>query len=318
MEYDDIKNAPLYINSTLSMIVKEDDSDFQYDIVYDEDSRSVLPQFRSKVRRYTPIDAKTIDVWNENKLKISEGIPIIVGLDNYYLSYHPFYKKNHGRHTAILSGYSEDEKEVYITDWYDPWFFKGTIGFQEFLEARESLNPWDGSVYSGSPVYNNWAEVDKNGWDLEASDLISTTIDLTISQYYCEKKESQNIHKGILGLKKLLDIILKTRDFDLNTKKQFLRDLHYKLFSATKRKKLFRLYLDISQGECKIRELDEAIQLLNYIIMKWDDISIIVLKGSFSKTEEMHQRVIKEISKMIIIEENFYDSLNKIRSVINI
>lgn len=314
LEYYGIKNAGFFINSSLSFIVNVNKMlEYGYSVSYDDNAFSVLPAFKHKAIRNYPSDQNSIDVWKINKEKIDNGIPLIVGVDAYYLDYTPNYKKNHAGHTFIMCGYSEVKKDINFIDWYDPWFYKGIIKFETFMQARSSENLWDGGVYSGHPICNNWAEIDTEGWDESNLALLFQTIFLTIDQYYSEKC-GNNTFNGIHGLKVLLSILNDIKLNDIEYRKLFLKDLHTKLYSMVKRKKLFRHYLDIASNDFESNVLKSVIMKLNSIIASWEKFLMLILKAGFYLTDVAYIKIVNHFLLLVQYDEEFFESLYELKS----
>jgi hypothetical protein len=317
LEYYGVENAALYINSALSFVLESNNSyPNGFKIKYNEHSCSTLPKYGDKVRRlYYDDDKNGEDVWIINKQKIDEGIPIITGVDVFYLPYQTYYNNSHGIHTLILCGYSELEDFINIIDWYEPWFFKGVINKKEFISARSSTNPQGEGVYSGTPIRNNWAEIDTYGWESNPVELIYQTIDLSIEQYYNNAfVDDQNVMQGINAIKRLYEIVLENKVKIPEERSKFLKDLHNTLFVALKRQKLFKLYLELSTQWVKINSIISAINQMKEVIEKWDLILMYILKASISKLDGTYDKVLNNMIENISFEEKIYDILVNVKN----
>jgi hypothetical protein len=313
LEYYGVKHAFLFINSTLSLLLKIDQqSKHGYDIFYNENSRSVLPNYSNKIIRHEDSSDNKIMVWEKNKLKIQNDEPIIIGVDAFFLNYLPFYNKNHTRHTVTLAGYDCDKKEVYIVDWYEPWFYKGTVNFNDFILSRNSQNPFDGSVYSGSPINNNWTEIKSDGWDDCPEKLLYDTVQISLDQYYITNNSNKGILQGILALEYLLTLIKAEELKSINEKKCFFNEMFKKIFTVPKRKKLFKLYLALYRMNFNIDFLDKSIHHLDQLINLWDALTLFILKCSQSNKDGAYLKIVNHLQEIINLEKELYSSLYEI------
>ena len=316
LEYYGLQNAPLFINASLSFIVQIfGELPGNYKIIEDKDARSVLPNYSHKVKRTYPDTRSISEIWDENKSKVREGYPLITAVDIFYLEYLTFFKKNHGRHTVVLSGYLEKEKHVCIIDWYEPWFFKGSISVDNFLAARESENPWDGGIYSGVDFGKNWAWAEKDGWTGTVDELLSQTIQLSINQYYNSTNVGNN-YPGLLGLKLIYNMLLNLNDISESDKKAFLKDLHRNLYKLHKRQLFFKFYLEYTSSNISITYLNDAIYILSEIANKLEGLLLLIIKGSVVCKDVLYQRILAGYKEHLELEEKLCNVLNRLQSIL--
>ncbi len=309
LESQGLKYPELYINTALS---------FSYNIKNDDiysvyGSRSLLPSLETNVKRLyfdDKLDMVT-EVFMQNLEYIDKNeLPIIVGVDTFFLEYAINYQKNHAIHTLIMCGYDLDKSEIYVIDWYKPWLFKGTVKLEDFLKARNSLNPFDGTMFSGEPIRNNWAFIDSLT-PLSADQLFKELIKISIHNYY-EKDENDYIFKGIEALRSVKDRLLSSEDINL------FKDFYFKLLKISKRYKLFKesllSYRNLSQNNKEIELLEETLKTLQDSINFWDILLMVILKGSMKLSDKTKERLINNFNSLIENEEklktNLYD-LNK-------
>ncbi|MEK5282589.1 MULTISPECIES: BtrH N-terminal domain-containing protein [Paenibacillus] len=301
LEANNIPNALLYINSSLGLIIDIKPNEGEFVFSQPKNARNLLPVFSDNVKRYyCNTDDDVIEIFAQNIKRIEEQFsPIIVGVDVFYLPYTPYYQKNHAKHTLVLCGYSEVNDLVYIVDWYEPWFFKGTIPLQDFFLARNSDCPNDGSIYSGSQILNNWAEIDITQWcKTSVEDLLIMTFKLTLDQYFCAEGKDT----GLNALNNLVDNIEAVSYSLCESVLKVFKDLHGKMYIALKRHKLFRQYIEIAQSYISNDSLSELILLLDNIIDRWDTILALFLKASFVNSNKTRNKIIINM-KTVIGEE---------------
>lgn len=296
-----VNNAALYINAGLSLVVKENKGNIK--ITYNKGSRDLLPQYAKHVTRYyynRDVSGETIFAENITLLNRINA-PIIVGLDTFYLPYASNYKANHAIHTAIMCNYNSNSHDIEVVDYYEPWLFRGTVKENAFIQSRSSLNAFDGTVYSGVPINNNWASFD--GTQLEASPqlLLKQILDLTIKQFFTHSDMELT---GMDGLQRILNYCIKLYSGPNDWKERF-KQLHIELFGLRKRFKFFQQYLKIASEYVKIRELSQVVSFLDKVDEKWDIILLIVLKLSRKESDKVIQK----------LKDNFNDMLEMDRQL---
>lgn len=294
-----IKDPWLYINSCSSMKYT---GFLQLDC--HKGVRGLIPKLQNKVKRIDEIRS-TIDVFYENcEFIYTRGEAIIVGVDTYYLPYASNYKKNHAKHTLILCGFDFNRKIVYVIDWYPSWFFKGTILISDFLQARESLNTYDGTIYSGEPIQNNWAYIN----DLSEKELIPNAAlkDFfleSINNYYssCDNIGAQALEH----LKNDLNVYVQ-QDYDKNV----IAKLYKSLFLIAKRHNFFLLYLKKSNSTFRY-DFSSLILSQEQVISKWDSFLMILLKLSVLTNDRTVQRFNYAADELINLEKIYSKTITE-------
>ena len=204
LNYYQCEAYDFYINMSLStrMVIQGE----EYYICYDKMANGIIKSELSKVhRKDDERDGET--VLDENLERVTEGCPIITCVDGYYLRYFSYYKEKHCRHNLILTGKGTSDN-VTVLDWYTPHFYCGKIARDEFLMARESSNPDDGSIYSGSPIRNNWAIIERDGWNQHREDLIYENLSLSLEQYFPSDPKEKDILYGVRVYQKIREIFI--------------------------------------------------------------------------------------------------------------
>lgn len=311
LEYYNVKNAYSYMNSTLSLKLNiEPNLESGYKIEFDEELKVVLPQFTSKVN-WTRDGGNKYEAWEENKKQLDKNIPLIVGVDNFYLSHTNLKGKSHAFHSLILCGY--EKEKVHVVDWYTPWFYKGEINLSEFLDARDSSNPKTSEdFYSGKSLQNCWSVPESTGWNEPLDNLVFDTLNTTVNQYY--KETDKDFYYGINALQKLKTVIKE--NLTVSNRSLFLKELHKNLFDLPKRIKIFRRYLELSYKINTNYPFKELINLLQDITGYWDTFIIFILKSVYSKRESNIDRIMERLNIIVEKEEKIYALIMKIHSEI--
>ncbi len=304
LESKGFRSAALYINSSLSLIYDENEDVCKFRT--HENVRGLLPSLNDYVKRYYYDSPNKEEIFYENiKYMFTHNEPIIVGVDTYYLPYAINYMKNHAVHTLILAGYDLDRNEVNLIDWYEPWLFKGTIDIDIFLQARNSENPYDGTVFSGVPIQNNWAYIEKFD-QKETRKLFKEVIQYTMKQYYVDY---DNV--GPQALCKMYNYFKSCKS------ESGYIGIYKDIYTGIKRHKLFLLYLSIYLTIEDIKLLANAIELLKEVVKKWDIMLMLLMKQAKNPTERTKTRALNKFQEIIEDESKLYTCINQINDFLN-
>jgi hypothetical protein len=311
LEYYGVKNAPFFINSALGLtLVRNEEAKSGYD------KQTILGGCEDKLCLHVSDNKSAIEVWEENKARVKEGIPIITGVDIFYFHYTPHFHKFHSDHRVILCGYPDAGNNATIIDHYQ-WKFTGDIEIHNFLEARSSLCPKDDGPYSGTPTNNFWFEIDKNGWNVPSEELLFETISRSLRQYYYTSSDYQaNRYEGIEALKKLLEIIIEQRETGKGDDSEFLSEVRLAFLFVYTRIKLFKYYMQISLSIAKRDLLSQIKDQMVEEIKIWETLIRFVLKCMYTKEDSLYVKIIGNFNKIIDMEEKRYDFLEKLVKVL--
>ena len=300
LEYYKVKCAYLYINASLSIVYKEIDQD-DFDISIDEEAYGVLPSFGSKVIRKSD-DRDNRVIWDENTSYIEKDYPIIVTVDSYYLKHLPFYEKSHGRHCMVVVGEVEDN--AIVVDWQAPWFYKGKVDLEELFAARNSQNEADGGVFSGNAIKNNWAYIEKEGWEAEPSQLVKEIIEVTKHQY--TKFIENDTFYCIDAYKKIKEYFGRLIEYDVTERKKRIKNMYNALYWPVRKRNFFNFYIKRAIDD-KVLSSDN-IGVYDYSVQLFDDWTLFlnfVLKHSFIGKDSSIEKIVAELDKLIDKEETF-------------
>lgn len=307
LEAQGIVHSELYINAALSLVYNKATND-----IFTRDGiRTLLPSYQGKVKRffYKSTEKKTKEVFFNNiEFMKKNDRAIIVGIDSYYLKYVTNYRKNHARHTLILCGFDLDKKEVYVIDWYPDWYYKGIVPIEDFLVGRESENPYDGTMFSGSSIENNWAYISDIG-SAEPKVLIKELLDIILKEYYANDS-CIGILYGIKALKALKEYIKGMGIAD-----EFM-SLYRKLNHISKRNMLFCQYLECYENITNIDELYECIKISKKIVDDWNIILMLFLKCSKAFSDKIRGKLLQRYEILIEDEEERKQLLIKLYKII--
>lgn len=297
LEYEFGREALLMINTAMSIeCVTEND----VKIKAKRGMRSLLPSVDKFVHRISyGIDENANSIFEENIKFISENDePIIVGADTYYLPHSNNYMKKHAKHTMILCGYDLKEGVVYIIDWYKSWCYKGKMSIKDFLEARNSQNADDGTFYSGTPIGNNWAYIEKiEQYDID--ELFYETVSLSKENYF--NNDKNGIISTLVSLKKYISSLEEEKAYD---------KLFFEIYTLVNRKKIFLEYVEV-YSNLKNNVYREFVEVLKKNTAIWDVFVVLLLKQSKRYNEKTRSRFVKKMTELIDEEMKLVEILDK-------
>lgn len=290
-------NQPLhYLDCHIDF--KYEEGDFQT-IFTCADKFSSLNPLLSKALHYYSDD--TIDENERVKLEndlISKGIPIIMTVDIYYLPYTPFYKKKHGFHSLIYCGLIDESDEVFIYDWYDPWYYKGLLSRSVLEDARKSLNEDDG-ILGNVPIKHLSYYIDNDIQPKNPKIYLHQTFSLLIDKFF-----SDNPNQGYNALIKLFETIQKLNTEEYEAQKLKLETLYNSLYFVK-----YREYLLLNYFNAFFLEDSEIrfIYLLKELADKWNVLCNQILKVIYKKhTNEDIENIKNKFFEICLNEKEFY------------
>lgn len=310
LKYYRVSSYNFYINMSLS--TKMTIYDGAYKISYDKGAYGIIPSCRDKVLRQDD-GRSTDDILKENLQYIKDGYPIINCVDGYYLDYFPYYEKKHCRHNLILTGESLQKDYVTVLDWYTPHFYQGKVNKKNYFAARSSENPYDGSIYSGSAIRNNWAIILREDWDKSVLELVAELVELSLEQYYFAEsqidcKYGVEVYRTLA--KELEDIYHK----EVMERKEALKYMHQELYGTVKRKKFFLYFLTlIIQMNLFQESIKNAYENMKGLVNCWERYLTMLLKVSFRGKESEITILENMLKDIIVYEEKFCDCLMKMK-----
>lgn len=311
----DIPNAPLYINASLSLLLKEqEDSDYKYTICFHENSRDVLPEFAHMLREHKYGYGRTQEVFQQNRDTVRNGEKtIITTVDVFYLPYHYLFEKEHGSHTLLLTAC--EEEAVRIIDWYPPSFYIGEMSTEAFIKARGSVNPADQGVYSGDPIRNFWSEIENKDWNASPSALLNMTLDLTLKQ----QSEQPDRLQGTAAWTAISRWLVQIQKASPETRRDIIRYLYRELLPAFKRylflKQYMELYAQLTGADKAVFE--PLIYALNQCVVKWDILHTLMMKYINTGTDSTYEKILKHLTEHLELDHMLKEKLTALRDILN-
>ncbi|NLL72989.1 MAG: BtrH N-terminal domain-containing protein [Clostridiales bacterium] len=305
LEYYGIYNAKYFIDCTTDWAFRKDSNKGIFTFDTGDPYSSFLPPFDQLVNKVTLDQKPAEQIWEENIKSIREGIPVVIAVDIFYLTYTPFYHKKHSYHSLILSGY-EDE-QFYVIDWYPPWYFKGMISKRELDEARSSANEGDG-VLSGTPIDYLYTTVSRDGFTATRRELLKKEIQLNLDLYYNGVATSE-LAKGHLAISKMIDLVEESFQMEEKEQKLFFETLYQQLFFTPTRKNLFHWYLETVGSDYKSYAFEVAVYAADKSIKTWKGLLSLLIKCSMSSSKKNLDLLIKQCMDILENEKQFYYAL---------
>lgn len=99
--------------------------------------------------------------------------------------------------------------------------------------------------------------------------------------------------KGIQALCKM-----RTYIESCNTEEQYM-DIHREIYRGIKRHKLFLQYLEVYLKHEYIYFLEQAVDLMNTILSKWDIVLMLLIKQGKLTTEKTKTRLLSKLEEVI-------------------
>ena len=306
LDFYGVKDSRFYINSIIEMAVDfNPKSKFGFSFMKSNAYCPVIPSKKSGIRINGHKSA--IRAWEQNMARAST-IPLIALVDAFYLDYRREYMTSHGAHCVLLSGCDPEKKTVHIIDWYEPYFFKGSVGYDLFLKARDSQNEYSRNPFSGYGLYNQWYEVAKDGWDLTKYKGFYESVyySIHLHEFFAVKQD------GSRKLKENALAALHRHVMDMNLKDNpaFWSYLHNELFLLHTGFILFskNLSLIIEEGNISIAQKD--IQFLADYEAAFKKLLFAVLKASTRVNSDLPQKALDCLNEFAARTAGLYEVLS--------
>lgn len=307
LEYMKVKNAFAFINASISFEVRIENSNDLF-ISSKPDSNTLIPMAKDLISREND-ERNTEAVWKDNIKMIESGYPLIITTDSYYIPYLNYYKKSHGRHCFIASGFNENNNNPYVVDCCDAWFYKGEMDIEDFYKARSSKNEFDGGIFSGMPIKNNWSYIKKEGLEeLDSKEAVRELLNLSYEQYSSDGLG--NCLYGINAMKEVLNWLDSLKDIDIEERKNKIRNIYYQIYWPVRRKLFFSFYVKKAVENGLLS--NESIEISNRcksLFDTWEVFSKFILKHSYVGKEQSVDKIKEKLREIIELEEELVSLL---------
>lgn len=302
-----VQHSVLFLNASLSFRFRPETGE----LFLDENIRSLLPSLLGHVSRtYYPKGTNAMEVFEENLSYMAEhNMPIIVGVDSYYLPYASNYQKNHAKHTLLLCGFDAGTELVYVIDWYPNWYYKGTVPLTLFLQARASENEDDGTIYSGKSIENNWAIIE-GITNRKPRLLLRELLEVTEKEYYNDSASGRDYLSGPTAIESLAKYV-----GDIEQGEEFRR-IHKPIKVMMKRYDFFRQYLECYDEQGNQEVIKQLIRRLEEESEEWDRVTMLTVKASMSLSTRVKEKIGQCFERIILLESEIKKSIEQLKESI--
>lgn len=317
LDYYGVKGSLFYINCVPDIILeRRNNLSDEYTVAYQSNLSPILPQYSTRLKKFTYKKINSTEAWDDVLLKIYEGYPVITMVDTFELKYRDKdYHKNHGSHAIIVHDYDPVREELKIIDWYEPFFYKGSISKREYLSARNSPNTYSKNPFSGHSLENEWFFLVKEGWNEEQRTLLMESLRLYLG--YNDHSFSSE-RTGIYTGARALEVLSKKLDVICLAERTEIEKFYNSIYCEYKSKHLFLYYLKTYQEKNSTRLLDEAISSLTKLCIEWDATTALILKTIITsspilldKSQNRLLNILKQENNLVrVISEAYNRMLN--------
>lgn len=304
LRYKGALNSDLYINATLG--VKGCTKSGAFYIGEKDDSKSVLPSLDGIYKKVICLGRDSREVLEENIDYIEKhNCPLLVDVDTFYLPYATNYNVNHALHTLLLLG-RKGANEVQVLDWYSPWFFYGSIEEEIYMNARKSQNPYDGTIYSGMDVDNNYRVLNDDIPHRSSESLLLEMLKCSEAYCKCSSDDEYLGARAYVNFRSFLKDSYNT-EHSVDYSNQMYKILsRYKLWTEYLIKAQTMVSVDNSVLIMKSQELAEQIDVLRYLLIKMK-----FRKSDINKSKIL-QRLDEIIQKQYELEELITEKIKQL------
>ncbi|WP_027086226.1 BtrH N-terminal domain-containing protein [Cohnella panacarvi] len=172
-------------------------------IYLEQNKPGLLPEYKDRLQIRLLIQDDPAIAYRRTKELLDAGRPVIAVVDLHGVSYHRAFKREHGIHAVVLTGYDEENQIYELFDKYklSSSDFDGTLPMEEIMQARSALclqnNPITGPF--SRPVRNLWMELEVG----EEFRVTEERIRAIIRQSSLRMKGLQPVHGRVCGLERL-------------------------------------------------------------------------------------------------------------------
>lgn len=262
--------------------------------------------------------ARYIDGSSENAFKrlkelIDEGIPTAIAVDMFHMGYHRAFKKEHGLHYVVITGYDEEEGIFALFDGYRlaSCNFDGVLPIEEINAARASDNP-QSNVISGEykrPLKNNWIEIEAgSSFAVDGENL------LEIIRESCKRMAGE---RKVLGVSCGLDMLEAFRA-DLLLKREELGEQDFYLFKTyyneafkimSRSRRRFGLFIREAGRVLTEGIPDEMPEILGQASRCWDIAANLCYKMAVSKSVKLLDEISRQLQTAADYEKGVVERL---------
>lgn len=246
---------------------------------------------------------------------IDQNIPAVVAVDLFYMQYHRAYKKEHGLHYVVITGYNEEEGWYELFDKYrlSGSDFDGRLPIEEVRLARASENPQKNELMGEftRPLQNVWCEVGiHNEFNVQNDRIIA------VLEESCKRMNSQ---KRVLGYQcgfEAMDALLQDledkKSEQLGERNLYLFKTYYnETFKTIARsRKRFKVFINEINGLLSPELQLEIADLLEESAKHWDICANLSLKLGLTKKLLLLEDIINQLKEIKQIEIKVIETIS--------
>ncbi|NEW06269.1 BtrH N-terminal domain-containing protein [Paenibacillus sp. SYP-B3998] len=267
-----------------------------------------------QIRLYICDDAEVAHERLKQLIRNDEPLCTVVNL--FEMHYHGAYKKEHGLHAIVVTGYDEDAGTLHLFDKYkiSNSDFDGTMTIEEVKVARlstcELSNPAAGPYTR--QIRNLWMEIE-----------VPDSFQVTQECFYTMLEESS---ARMLGSKQVLgkrcglerieafrsDLLLK-KESTLDERAIYMFKLYYSTFlkRIARTRRHFKACIE-DMGDMLPQALkDNLLELLDETIKRWEIVSNVSLKLGITKKMSLLDDMDKHLKAIIELESDIATKLSR-------
>ncbi len=286
MDYYGIADGIFYLNNSLEFRDKSDEHqpDCYATVI---DYMPIFAALRGQTHFIYGDDHRHI--WNGNKQQIHAGHPVIMGVDQFFLSYHTECGISHGAHVVVLYGFDNERERAFLLD---KGCYNGTMDYKQLHHARVSENSWNFNINAGAALKYVSLTLNPTGWPDVTEDLIQLHLQESMDYF---KAYDDPMNAGYVGLKKCCNIYSMKGNTVINLLTIFAIRIHS--FTHKRKKRIFAYFLHHARGARGIPRLLDQLEKTNCM---WSEMLLTVLKLAYtSRNQSMLIADIKNMSEEI-------------------
>ena len=249
-------------------------------------------------------------IWMEICNLLDHNIPVLVGMDGFYVSYHypHIYKKQHGLHTTMVVGYDKLTQDIFCVSEIPK--FKGVIPFGEFVNGVKSdkinvnKNPWYTIILNKENIQNPDESLVWQNFILELDKL-------KLDELVIDKDMIMPQTVGLMDVIEILrKLILIEDDSELSKKIEVMCRGAWG-WHIDRRGNLLIQYLKMHYVKSNFSNWGKCIQLIELGNKNWVAAYRWLHKGIYGNTRTMLLRAIDKLLMNIKVEKEILQLLTK-------
>lgn len=309
LRYYGVRNPELYLNYTMKWILKVDNnSTWGFSFSFGDSNDGLKRIFDNSIIEIDNEFEDEAKIWEINKNWLELGMPVVVGVDVYYLPYTPYYERKHAIHSLIVCGYKENEVEV--IDWYPDWFYKGKIDLEDLDYARKSKNDEEG-ILSGVPIQYESIVIKKDIYSDDHIGLIKKTINDLKNEFYCKGNNDLFNFYGYSALCEFGKILENNEGMKDDERKLFLKYVFESVYFVPSRKRMFLWFMNSVSNIYPSFQSGQLIEKIKKSIDEWKKFISILTKCMISGKMTDYEKILIKFKEILDDEKDLYYEIYK-------